>query len=99
MLNVSRTEGETRLIGCKMCVEAKVRNLEWQIKCHIEGLIVVRKSNTAPSENSTHSKKFKKEDNEERLNNWKGKAMHGKYLRQVEDKDEINTWKWFRKSN
>ena len=44
-------------------------------------------------------KKFKKEDNGERLNNWKGKAMHGKYLRQIEDKGKISTWKWFRKSN
>ena len=40
-------------------------------------------------------KKFKKKDNDERLNNWKGKIMH----RQIEDKDKSNTWKWLRKND
>ena len=49
---------------------------------------------TVPSEHLTQSKEFKKQDNEKRPNNWKGKAMHGQYFRQIEDKNKINIWKW-----
>ena len=55
--------------------------------------------NTVPSENSTQPKEFKKQDNEGRLNNWRGKTMHGQYVRQIEDKDKNSAWKWLRKSN
>ena len=76
------------------------RNLGWYVKHHIEPLIVaVRISNTVPSENSTQPKEFKQQDNEERLNNWRGKIMYGQYVRQIEDKDKSSTWKWLRKSN
>lgn len=40
-----------------------------------------------------------KQDNEEKLNDWNGKAMYQQYLRQTGDKDKINTWKWLSKSN
>lgn len=40
-----------------------------------------------------------KQDNEEKLNGWNGKAMYQQYLRQTGDKDKINTWKWLSKSN
>ena len=99
-LHVFRMEGGRRLIGCKMCVKAEENSLGWYVKHHIEPLIVaVRISNTVPSENSTQPKEFKQQDNEERLNNWRGKTMYGQYVRQIEDKDKSNTWKWLRKSN
>ena len=99
-LYVSRMEGGSGLIGYKMCVKAEENSLGWYVKHHIEPLIVaVRISNTVPSENSTQSKEFKHQDNEERLNNWRGKAMYEQYVRQIEDKDKSNTWKWLRKSN
>ena len=47
----------------------------------------------------TQPQNLKKQDSEEKLNNWKGKAIHGQYLRQTEDKEKINTWKMLRKSN
>ena len=97
---VSRMEGGRGLIGCKMCVKAEENSLGWYVKHHIEPLIVaVRISNTLPSENSTQPKEFKQKYNEERINNWGGKAMYGQYVRQIEDKDNSNTWKWLRKSN
>ena len=40
-------------------------------------IVAVRISNTVPSENSTQPKEFKQQDNKERLNNWRGKAMYG----------------------
>ena len=52
-----------------------------------------------PCENYTQPKEFKQQDNEERLNNWKGKAVFGQYVRQMEDNDKSNTCKWLRKSN
>ena len=64
----------------KMCVKAEENSLEWYVKHHIEPLIVVvRISNTAPSENATQPKEFNQGDNEERLNNWREKntwAVH-----------------------
>ena len=74
-LYVSRMEGERGLIGCKMCLKEEENSLGWYAKHHIEPLIVaVRISNTVPSKNSTQPKNFKKQDNEERLNNWRGKT-------------------------
>ena len=70
------------------------------MKHHTEPLIVaVRIINTVPTENFTQTKEFKRQDNEERLNEWRGKAMHGQYLRQMEGKDDSKTWKWLKKSN
>ena len=36
-------------------------------------IVAVIISNTVPNENSTQPKEFKQQDNEERLNNWRGK--------------------------
>ena len=40
-------------------------------------IVAVRISKTVPSENSTQPKEFKQQDNEERLNDCRGKSMHG----------------------
>ena len=62
-------------------MKAEENSLRWYVKHHIEPLIVVvRISNTVPSENSTQSKEFKQQDNEERLNNWRGKKCMGNTL-------------------
>ena len=42
------------------------------------------------TENSRQAKEFKQHENEENLNNWRGKAMHGQYVRQIENKDKGN---------
>ena len=71
-----------------MCVKAEENSLKWYVKHHIEPLIVaVRISNTVPSENSTQPKEFKQQDNEERLNNWRGKKCVGNTL----DKQKTRT--------
>ena len=81
-LYVFRMVGGIGLIGCKMCVKAEEKNLAWYVKHHIELFIVAaRISKTVPSENSTQPEKFKQQDNEERLNNWSGKAMYWQYVR------------------
>ena len=83
-----------------MCVKAEKSSLGWYVKHHTEHLIVAfRISNTVPSENSSKPNEFKQQDNEERLNNWRGKSMYEQYVRQIEDKNKTNTWKWLRKSN
>ena len=93
-LHVSRMEGGTGLIGSKMCVKAEENSLGWHVKHLIEPVIVaVRISNTVPSENSTQAKEFKQQNNEEILNNWRGKTMYGQCIRQIEDKDKSSTWK------
>ena len=77
-LSVSRMEGGRGLIKWKMCVKGEENSLGWYVIHHIEPLIVaVRISNTVPSENSTQPKEFKQQNNEKRLNNWRGKVMHG----------------------
>ena len=68
-LYVSRMEGGRGLIGRKMCVKAEENSLG----CYEPLIVAVRISNTVPSENSTQPKKFKQQDNEKRLNNWRGK--------------------------
>ena len=81
-LYVSRMEGGRGLIGCKMCVKAEENSLGWYVKHHSEPLVVaVRISSTVLSENSTQPKEFKQQDNKEILNNRRGKAMYGQYVR------------------
>ena len=46
-------------------------------------IVAFRISNTVPSENSTQPKEFKQQDNKERLNNWREKAMYGQYVRPI----------------
>ena len=92
-LSVSRMEGGKGLIKWKICVKGEENSLRWYVKHHIEPLIsAIRISNTVPSENSTQPKEFKQQNNEERLNNWRGKVMNGQYIRQIEDNDKSNTF-------
>ena len=42
--------------------------------------VAVKISNTVPNENSMQPKEFKEQDNEERLNNWRGKKCMGNAL-------------------
>ena len=73
-------------------MEVEENNLGWCVKHHIEPLIVaVKISNIVPSGNSIQPKEFKQQDNEERLNNWRGKSIYGQYVTQIEDKDKNNT--------
>ena len=82
MLYVSRMEEGRGLIGCQMCVKAEENSLGWYVKHHIEPLIVaVRINNRVPSENARQPKEFKQQGNAEVLNNWRGKAMYGQYVR------------------
>ena len=62
-------------------------------------IVAVRRSKIIPSKNSTQPKEFKQHESEERLNIWRGKAIHEEYIRQTENKDKSNTWKWLMKSN
>ena len=74
-----------------MCVKAEENSLGQYIRYHIDPFIVaVRISNTMQSENSRQAKELKQHENEENLNNWRGKAMHGQYVRQIENKDKSN---------
>ena len=57
-----------------MYMKAEKNSLGCHVKHHIEPLIVavrIRIGNTLPSENFTQQKEFKKQDNEEKLNNWR----------------------------
>ena len=65
-----------------MCVKVEENNLECYVKHHIQTFIVaVRISKTAPSEYSTQLNEFKRQDNEEKLNNRRGNAMYGECVR------------------
>ena len=99
-LHASRMEGARGLIGCKTCAIEEGNCLGSYVRHHIELLIVpVRISNLVHSENSIQLKRFKKQDNEERPNTCRWKAMRGQYVRKIEDKGKSNTWKGLRKSN
>ena len=62
-------------------MKAEENSIGWNVKYRIESLVVaVRIRGTVPSENPTQLKKIKKQDNKERLNKWRGKAIHGQYI-------------------
>ena len=100
-LYISRSKGGRGLIGCKNCVITEENSLGWYVVNHIEPLIVaVKESNTLPGcRNAIKPTEFKKLKQQERINNWKDKTMHGQYLREMNDKDKNNTWRWLQKSD
>ena len=54
--------------------ESRTKQPSMIFKHHIEPLIIaVRINSTISRENSTHPKKFKKQDNKGRINNWRRK--------------------------
>ena len=61
-------------------------------------IFAFRIGNSVPSENSTQPKVLKQNDNKNRPNEWRGKAMYSQYVQQIEDKGKSNAWKWLRKS-
>ena len=52
-----------------------------------------------PVKTPLNQSNFNQQDNEEKLNNWRGKAVYGQYVRQIEDKGKSNTWKTLKKNN
>ena len=75
-----------------MCEKAGKSSLGWYVKNNIEPLIVALKiSNTVPVKTPHNQSNFNQQDNEEKLNNWRGKAVYGQYVRQIEDKGKSNT--------
>ena len=51
-------------------------------------------------EESVQSEVLKKAWHKDKLRNWKGKNMHGMYLRDMPDTtDVVGTWEWLRKAD
>ncbi|XP_063592543.1 uncharacterized protein LOC134769733 [Penaeus indicus] len=100
-LYVTRSKGGRGLIGCKSCVVTEENSLGWYVRNHDEPLLVaVKGSNTIPlCQESMKPNEFKELKQEDRINTWKDKAMHGQYLREMEGKDKINTWRWLQEND
>ena len=100
-LYVMRSKGGRGLIGCKSCVVTEENSLGWYVRNHDEPLLIaVKDSNTIPlCQESMKPNEFKKLKQEERINTWKDKAMHGQYRREMEGKDKANIWRWLQKSD
>ena len=100
-LYVPRSKGGRGLIDCKNCVATEENNLGWYVKNHVEPLLVaLKESNTISGcEESMKPEEFKSLKQNERINAWKNKAMHGQYLREMDGKDIVNTYGWLQKSD
>ena len=73
-------------MGCKMCVKVEENCLGWYVRHNNEPSLLLESAMQYLVKFHTAKKKVKKEDNQDRIINWRGKAIHGQYVRQIENK-------------
>ena len=96
-----RKKGGRGLIGCEECIRSEENNLGWYVRNSLEPMLIcVKLAGVIETENCTSKEEYKRRRVAGNLSQWKEKAMHGQFVREMDknvDKDE--TWLWLRKSD
>ncbi|PFX13751.1 hypothetical protein AWC38_SpisGene22140 [Stylophora pistillata] len=100
-LYMSRVNGGRGLISCEGCVRSEVNSLGWYVKNSEEGLLQgVRATSVIRSEGTVSKEEFKTSWNNEQLNNWKDKTLHGQFVREIPETTHVGeSWSWLRKAD
>ena len=90
---VPRKRGGRRLISCKACVRGEENSLGWYVgRCNKLLLRKVGERGTKTMDEAKELKEYKKSAKQETENKWKGKQMHGQYVRNLTGVDWDKTW-------
>ena len=91
-LYVSRVNGGRGLISCEGCVRSEENSLAWYVKNSLEVLLQgVRATSVIRSEETVSKDEFKTSWNNEKLDSWKEKRLHGQFVRAVSIKYGLRT--------
>ena len=94
-LYLPREEGERRMIGIEECVIRESKSLhgylrestEWMLQAALKEKVIVE-------EESLQDYERRKRD--EKVKNWKDKALHGTFVQQILDEAGEESWRWLR---
>ena len=92
---ISVKEGGSGLISVEECVRKESKSLhghlrettEWMLQATLKGKVLDEKENR---------QEYQKRRQEEKIRNWKQKALHGEFVRQSADAAREDSWKWHR---
>ena len=94
-LYLPRKEGERELVSIEECVRKESKSqlhgplretAEWMLQAALKEVLDEEKN----------LQKYQKRRQEEKIRNWKEKALHGEFVRQTVDVFEEDTWRWLR---
>ena len=94
-LYVSRNEGGRGLMSIEECVMKEKKALQNYLKDSEEPLLKMTLNEKVLDEKED-LEEYKKRVEDERNTNWKGKALHGEYIKQTEDVMDENSWRWLK---
>ena len=79
------------------CVNIEKRGLLGYVSRAQEGLLKMANKHAIGKEVDARS--YKRERKEERLRDWEGKPLHGKFVRGTEEESGSKTWAWLKKGD
>ena len=96
-LYIPRMEGEQGLLSIVDCVEAEEKN--FISRSVIEKVLRLSKSERILPEYEGPVSTAKKQTEEERHKQWKGKQLHGKFVRETKEVISEEIWRWIQGCN
>jgi len=88
------------LISCEGCVRSEENSLGWYVKNSLDVLLQgVRASSVIRSEEIVSKDEFKTAWNNDKLDSWKEKRLHGQFVREMPEMTHVEeSWSWLRKA-
>ena len=97
---VPRKRGGRGLISCEDGVRGEEKNLGWYVGNRNEVLLrKVGQKGTVKTNEAKEPRKYKRNAKQETEKKWKGKRMHGQYVRDLTGVDWEKTWRWMQKGD
>ena len=94
-LYLPRKEGGRGLIGIEECVRRESKSLHGYLKESTEWMLqAALKEKVIVEEESLQDYERRRKD--EKVKNWKEKALHGAFVQQISDEAGEESWRWFR---
>ena len=94
-LYLSRKEGGRGLISIEECVKKETKSLHDYANESEEWMILAAMKEKVLYEEET-AKDYHQRIQEEKTENWKGKPLHGEFMRQVDEVMGEDSWRWLR---
>ena len=94
-LYLPRKEGGRGLIGIEECVRRESKSLhgylrestEWMLRAALKEKVIVEEESLQD---------YEKRRKEEKVKNWKEKALHGEFVQQISGEAGEESWRWLR---
>ena len=90
-----RKKGGRRLTRGEHCAKMEENSFSWCVERSVEPTLkVVECYSIVITDKAVDPKTLRKQIYKEKENNWKGKSMHGQFLKEIKGNDLVNSWKW-----